>query len=294
MDKNLSTLKSQFKTALDKNKLGHAYLFTGTNTNILIQSALEIICDIETFGNQISSELLLKRLCDGNYSDLMRIDNEDKSVKIDDIRKIASFLQMKTIEGTHRIILINNADMMTIQAQNALLKILEEPYASSLIILLSETIDVFLPTVLSRVQIVQANQTSEQNPPIISLEEQEIIVKHMQNILLLGDICSIFVLSDMFTVKKNRSKTEMYLNYLYSVFFGILRNKKTNEVNNDENNQFHQISTQLSAHFLSQILSTIFTTIKQLKQNASLNIAIQAMFIKIQEDYYAENSRNTI
>ena len=294
MDSQLSTFKSLFNTALYKNKLGHAYLLTGANTPLLNQSALEIICDIEAFDNQITSELLLKRLSDGNYSDLMQIDNNDKSVKINDIRKISSFLQMKTIEGNHRIILIKNAEMMTTEAQNALLKILEEPYNNSLIILLSETSDTFLPTILSRVQVLRANEIFENETTLIPSKDQEFIVDNVKEILLFGNISSIFILSDMFSVKKNRFMTEMYLNYLYSVFFEILRNKQVGNTKENEYKIFHQISAQLTPYLLNKILKIILDTIKQIKQNASLNLSVQAMLIKIQEDYYAENSRNTI
>ena len=294
MDSRLSKFKSQFNTALDKNKLGHAYLLTGRNTSLLNQLALEIICDIETFKNQISNALLLKRLSEKNYSDLMQIDNKDKSVKINDIRKISSFLQMKTIEGNHRIILIKNANMMTIEAQNALLKILEEPNNNSLIMLLSETADTFLPTVLSRVQVLHTNEIFESETTLISSEDQEFIVDNIKEILLFGNISSIFILSDMFAVKKNRYTTEMYLNYLYSVFFEILRNKRIGNAKEDKYRIFHQISAQLTPHLLNRILKTILDTNKQIKQNASLNLSVQAMLIKIQEDYYAENSRNTI
>lgn len=294
MDIQLSAFKSQFKTALEKNKLGHAYLFTGSNTSILTQTTLEIICDIETFEDQISNDIFFKRLSEGNYSDLMNIDNEDKSIKINDIRKISSFLQMKPVEGAHRIILIKKADMMTIEAQNALLKILEEPYNNSLIILLSETSDAFLPTVLSRVQVLQVNQILNRETQPIPFDEKEIIAYHLQKILLLGDISSIFILSDILISKKNRQKTEIYLSYLYSIFFEISRGKHTNKFNDDEYNKISQFFTELTPHILDKILNTVLDTIKQIKQNASLNLSVQAMLIKIQEDYYAENSRNTV
>ncbi len=291
MKNPISTFKFQIKSAIENDTLGHAYLFTGANLEKLNRSALDIIYEIENINED---ELLLKRLADGNYSDLLKIGNEDKSIKINDIRKISSFLQMKTVEGTYRIVLISQANNMTIEAQNALLKILEEPYENSLIILLAEVVDAFLPTVLSRVQIIRVNQTEEFSMSIIPFEDKEMIAQHIQRILLLGDVNSIFMLSDLVTSKKNRQITEKYLNYLYSVFFELLHKKLVAQMYNGEDDLYQKISTQLTPHILNQILSTILGTVKQIKQNSALNLAVQAMLIKIQEDYNAENSRNTI
>ena len=294
MDNHLPVFKLKIKSSIKNNTLGHAYLLTGSNLDYLKQVVFEIICEIEFNKECPSDSLLFKRLSDGNYSDLMEIDNEDKSIKINDIKKISSFLQLKTIEGIYRIILINHADKMTTEAQNALLKILEEPYGNSLIILLSEAFDAFLPTVLSRVQIIRLNQLERNVVAFISSDNQELIAQHMQRILLLGDITSIFTLSDILSPQKNRLETEKHLSYLYLIFLKILQEKQLNDKYNHETNLLHQVSIGLTPSIMDKILNTILDTIKQIKQNSSLNLSVQAMLIKIQEDYNAENSRNTI
>ena len=84
-------------------------------------------------------------------------EKKDK-IGIDAVRDIKRFLQNKPYENTHKIIFIQNAHLLTTQAQNSLLKTLEEPPDNSLIFLITTNIDKLLPTVISRCQIVKDNQ----------------------------------------------------------------------------------------------------------------------------------------
>lgn len=76
----------------------------------------------------------------------------DKSIGIDEIKKMNIFLSRKPLGDKNRVYL-KDAHLMTITAQNAILKILEEPPGNSEIYLVTDQPDQLLPTVLSRVQI---------------------------------------------------------------------------------------------------------------------------------------------
>lgn len=75
-------------------------------------------------------------------------------VEIEDIRNIQPFLRLKSSDDGWRIVMIDDADTMNANAQNALLKILEEPPPRSLIILVVHRLGALLPTIKSRIQIV--------------------------------------------------------------------------------------------------------------------------------------------
>lgn len=87
----------------------------------------------------------------------------DKSIGIDEIKSISSFLSRKPLGDKNRVYL-KNAHLMTLPAQNAILKILEEPPGNSEIYLVTDQPDQLLPTVLSRVQILQTSQNTQINP----------------------------------------------------------------------------------------------------------------------------------
>lgn len=82
---------------------------------------------------------------------------DQSSVPIETIRGLQKFLQLKTTGSTalRRAIIIERADVMTTEAQNAFLKLLEEPPADTVIILTAENKQSMLPTILSRLQHIQ-------------------------------------------------------------------------------------------------------------------------------------------
>lgn len=85
--------------------------------------------------------------------------SSDKAITIEQIRQLTKFLQLK-VPGTaaiRRVAVLVKADTMTIEAQNALLKLLEEPPADTMLLLTAEHAQGLLPTIRSRVQILQVS-----------------------------------------------------------------------------------------------------------------------------------------
>ena len=78
--------------------------------------------------------------------------NVSDSVGIDAAREIKNFLVQKPNVSSRRTLIIDDAELLTTEAQNALLKIVEEPPTSSLIIFVASDADSILPTILSRIQ----------------------------------------------------------------------------------------------------------------------------------------------
>jgi DNA polymerase-3 subunit delta' len=74
------------------------------------------------------------------------------SIKVDQIRALIDFMNLKTFSGIYRLVVVEQADRMNINAQNALLKTLEEPYPNAFIWLLTSHPKRLLPTVRSRCQ----------------------------------------------------------------------------------------------------------------------------------------------
>jgi len=81
-----------------------------------------------------------------------------KSIGIEQIRELEKKLVLKPYRGKIKITIINEAEKLTLPAQNALLKTLEEPPANSLIILTAPKKDLLLSTVVSRCQIIRLKE----------------------------------------------------------------------------------------------------------------------------------------
>ena len=85
------------------------------------------------------------------------------SISVDDIRKqINEDIQIKPYSGKYKIYIMADADLMTVQAQNALLKTIEEPPSYAVIFLLTENADSLLPTICSRCVMLKLRNIKDQ------------------------------------------------------------------------------------------------------------------------------------
>lgn len=105
----------------------------------------------------------INKLFDGasldNNPDFIILENET-SLKIDDIRKLQKNISLRPYKYQYKVIWIKDAHNLTIPAQQALLKTLEEPPADSFIFLSVDKKESLLPTILSRCQIRQIDQVA--------------------------------------------------------------------------------------------------------------------------------------
>lgn len=93
----------------------------------------------------------------GTHSSVLRPDAEanDKSIRIDDMRRLLDQLSRHTLEGGNRVVLIENAERMTPQTQNCLLKTLEECPRGTYFLLTADSESALLTTVRSRCRIIR-------------------------------------------------------------------------------------------------------------------------------------------
>lgn len=98
------------------------------------------------------------------------------SIGIEDIKQMQKKIFLKPIKSEQKAIIIDEAELLTIEAQNALLKILEEPPAHTLILLSTSTKETLLPTILSRCQVIQL----EEDQMKLSDKEKEEIKNFLQ------------------------------------------------------------------------------------------------------------------
>ena len=139
--------KNFFEHNLQNGNLSHAYLFTGQEMTGKKTFALELAKIITRAGFE-------------NNPNLFFIGGTG-SVSIDQIRGFKKFLSLKPYLGGYKIGVIDNCHLMTTEAANALLKVLEEPPAFSLIILITSNPGQLLPTIYSRCEEIKFNPCSK-------------------------------------------------------------------------------------------------------------------------------------
>ncbi len=104
-----------------------------------------------------------QRIAAASHSDMLVVErqyDEEKQrfkgvVDVDSVRRIQPFMGMKAAQGGWRVVIVDDADMMTEEAQNAILKILEEPPAKALLMLVTHRPGRLLPTIRSRCRFMR-------------------------------------------------------------------------------------------------------------------------------------------
>ena len=117
-----------------------------------------------SLANHIAATLLqLEHDKLSNYPHFLRLEPDGASISIEKIRELQKFLQLKTIgnQPLRRALIIEHANALTTEAQNAYLKLLEEPPADTLMILTVNSQRALLPTILSRVQTITVHPPTE-------------------------------------------------------------------------------------------------------------------------------------
>ena len=149
-------IKNEIEKSVKERKTSHSYLFIGTDgigkKMIAKEFAKMILCLNENkYCNKCKSCI---EFDSNNNPDFLYIEPEENSLKIEQIRELQKKIQEKPIISSNKVYIINDADKMTQEAQNCLLKTLEEPPDFATIILIGSNENSFLGTIKSRCMII--------------------------------------------------------------------------------------------------------------------------------------------
>lgn len=142
-------IKNTLEKSVKTNQITHSYLMIG----------------IQGIGKKLLAKEYAKVILDSNdiinNPDFLCIEPDGNSIKIEQIRNLQKEIQEKPIISNKKVYIIDDADLMTKEAQNCLLKTLEEPPEFAVIILIGSNENAFLPTIKSRCMILHFNRLSD-------------------------------------------------------------------------------------------------------------------------------------
>lgn len=152
-------IMQRFGRLCAKQRLAHAYLFTGPKDSGKTQTALCLaqLVNCESGAEQPCNECpSCRKIASNNHPDVHVIGGDEaESIKIEEIRFLLSRVQLMAYEGKRKVFIIRNIELMTLEAANALLKTLEEPSANTLMVLTTSVPEANLDTIKSRCHIVK-------------------------------------------------------------------------------------------------------------------------------------------
>lgn len=148
-------IKDHIKHSIRLGKLSHAYILDGPKGSgkKMIANAMAKTLQCEEKGEEPCNRCMSCVTFDSaNHPDVIYVEpRKRKTIGIEDIRQqIGETIDIKPYKYDHKIYIIDQAELLTEQAQNGLLKTIEEPPEYAVILLLSNNMSTFLPTILSR------------------------------------------------------------------------------------------------------------------------------------------------
>lgn len=286
-----TNIKTVLEKLIKQNKLSHSYLFVGTQgigkKMIATEFAKMILClEDNKYCNHCKSCIEFDT---NNNPDFVLISPDGNNIKIEQIRDIQKRIQEKPIISEKKVYIIDNADLMTTEAQNCLLKTLEEPPEFAVIILIGSNSNTFLPTIKSRCTIMNFNKISDEEMTKYLREKCD--VKNIdQNMLYMyqGSIGKALELKE---------KQEEYKN-IENIINNINRYDLIDFINNAEilykskeeiNDILDYINVILfnkakDEYLYTNCIQIVENTKKRLKQNANYDMSIDNMLFNIWEE----------
>ena len=302
-----SSLIENFKNRCSNGNLSHAQLISGE----------------DGIGKSILAEILGKLILNGDinreYVDIINYKPIKASFGVDDVRDIIDEVNKKPFEGDKKVIIIHQGNKLTIQAQNALLKTIEEPPTEVYIIILCESLELILDTIKSRCEIYKLtpltkdelykyiaikgyDYSEEEKSSAIAFSEgipgridryfsdtelQELRDKIVDLLLQLTNNEIEAILEKEEQLVSYKQNKEEVVNVLSSFIRDILVNKEVyNEnliINRDKIRSIERLTNEMSFKKLNKMLLGLQEARKNIKNNVSWAMTVRIMLMDFME-----------
>ena len=331
------------KSSIKNNRVGHAYIFEGPagigKQTIASVFASALVCSADQSSSKKAGEPCGScRDCiksrSGNHPDIqeLRVASSNRSsagIGVDMIRELQRDIYVKPYEANKKIYIIPRAERMTIQAQNSLLKVLEEPPVYGMIILTVENAARLLETILSRAVLIRFRIhpqkeveafLSKHYPdlkdeiPVLAAFSGGIIGKaegmatseeframRWDAVGIMMKLLSENELDILQTVNyfaENKHLVNEILDFLLSLFRDIIFIKELHNenriINRDMRPQLKEFSQRVFSGAIASIMNCLLDTKKKISMNVNYTLAIETMLMKSWEDIHGRSSRRAI
>lgn len=325
-------IKEHLQNALSANKISHAYIINGEKSSgkefIAKVFAMALQCEKagETVdeGNRIEPCQQChscKQALSGNQPDIIRVSHEKpNTISVDDIRtQINNDIIIKPYSSPYKVYIINEAEKMNTQAQNAILKTLEEPPAYAVILLLTSNINAFLPTILSRCVVLNMK-------PVPDEKVRRFLMEHIQVPDYKADICVAFArgnigkakalassedfenvknealsllkyiqdmeLNEVVAAIKKINEYKMEINDYFDImsiwYRDVLLFKATKDANHlvfrEELGALRKCAQRSSYEGIEIVINALSTAKRRLEANVNFDLVMELLFLTIQEN----------
>lgn len=311
------------KNAIQSGKVSHSYLLSGEagSGKKMIARSFAAALQCEKGGTEACLVCdSCKKAIGNNHPDIIYVKHEKPNViSVDEVREqVIHDAIIRPYYSKYKIYIIPDAELLNVQAQNALLKTIEEPPEYVVIMLLVKNADVLLPTILSRCvrldlkvvddSIVKQYLMEHLHIPdyqaevdasfahgnigkakeaATSQEFSDMTEKALRLLKYSGEM-EVFELTEQIkSFASDKSKIEDYLDVFQFWFRDVLMFKAVREIDNlvfkQEINFIREQARERSYENLENILEEIDKTKVRLRANVNLELALELLFLTIRE-----------
>lgn len=263
----ISVIRNTLEKAASSGRVANAYLLYGGTRDARREEA-------EFFAGKLVS----------TAADLQKITHEKPNlISVEEIRtQVVRDALIRPYGSGRKVYVVDEAEKMNPQAQNALLKTLEEPPAYVVILLLSDRQEYFLPTVLSRVVKLSLEEEEEAEEPDAPIRELVLNRLNVQSVIAFSAAQQ----------KKKETRCD-FLGFLRTWFRDVLAMKagaKAAELKNRKDASLvHDYADQLSYESIGRILQEIDRTERAFQANVNYDIAVNLLFAAIRSEMEKSN-----
>lgn len=310
-------LVSRMKKILNEGKVGHTYTFSGPagigKHTFALAFSRELLC--RDSKPETCNCISCRTFQEGTNPDFYEVITNKNSIGVEAIRDLQKDAANRPTYGNRKVYLIPGAELMTVQAQNCLLKTLEEPPEYVVILLTTNSFEVLLPTIRSRTVNFRMNAYTDEDMKSILLpvysgppEELEFILKFSRgipgnaiHIIEEGSVRELRRLIFMLlenpddlqladnirkALTENREELVTVLDVLMSVYRDCLVLKEGMEnrlINSDKKGMIKKIASLNSNRKLMDKISDLEKLRRNFKMNINFQLGIDILFMEIQE-----------
>ena len=315
---------SHLQNAIRLGKVSHAYLFGGEHGSgkKLLASLFAMTLQCEEQGIEPCMKCAsCRKALSKNHPDIINVTHEKpNSVGIDEIREqVINDVGIKPYESPHKIYIINDAHKLTLQAQNALLKTIEEPPSYAVILLLADNPDALLPTITSRCVILSLKPVGDQLVKDYLMDRMHIpdyqaeveasfaqgsigkaremagsaefyeMTANALRLLKHSKTMEVYELVDAIkAMSSEKQDVHEYLEIFTMWFRDVLLFKATKEVDylvfKEEINDIKERASVSSYEGLEKILEAIQAADSRLRANVNFELVMELLFLTIREN----------
>lgn len=311
------------KNAIETGKVSHSYIFTGEpgSGKKLLASTFAMTLQCESKETEACQKCdSCKKALGKNHPDIIMVNHEKPgTISIDEIRdQVIHDVSVKPYCSPYKVYIIPDSNMLTVQAQNALLKTIEEPPEYAVVMLLTSNIDSLLPTIRSRcvrldLKVVDdslvkrylmerlhvpdyqaeidasfAHGSIGKAEEAATSQEFSDMTQGALKILRYANTMEVYELAEEIKILSNEKQNiNDYLDIFQFWFRDVLMFKATREIDNlvfkQEINYIKEQASERSYENLEKILEALEKTRVRLRANVNFELALELLFLTIRE-----------